>query len=188
MTKRKRYQYTEMRKWGGDDKYSWAVFVKGDYYPTVDGLDRRQAQYHRDRIEKDEADKLLSPTEASAISLGLDVNTPKEIVEDVREERGYKREAIRLERVESLQDIYRHALENKHYAYWFKWAVSNLGGPGSGDVEKATVRDCWNWCHDACGEWEALGEDGERLILGEILHCRKVCEEEINTNQLQFPL
>lgn len=37
----------KMRKWMGDDRYSWAVFVDGR--PKWDGLSRDQAAYYRDR-------------------------------------------------------------------------------------------------------------------------------------------
>jgi hypothetical protein len=33
-------------KWGGDDKYSWAVFVEGQRDPVVSGLTRNEASYH----------------------------------------------------------------------------------------------------------------------------------------------
>ena len=53
-----------IRKYNGDDCYSWAVFyakdVKGmrspifygDAKPVINGLDRNEARYHRDRLEK----------------------------------------------------------------------------------------------------------------------------------------
>ncbi len=42
-----------IRKYNGDDIYSWAVFV-GDRiaHPTLTGLARRQAQYYRDKIRQ----------------------------------------------------------------------------------------------------------------------------------------
>ncbi len=39
-----------IRKYLGDDAHSWAVFMDGR--PTVTGLSRREAQYHRDQIKK----------------------------------------------------------------------------------------------------------------------------------------
>tara|TARA_R110001592_G_scaffold170144_2_gene407070 strand:- start:1181 stop:1366 length:186 start_codon:yes stop_codon:yes gene_type:complete len=56
-------KYT-IKKFNGDDQYSWAVFraadVKGmrspifygDASPVINGLGRSEAQYHRDRLEK----------------------------------------------------------------------------------------------------------------------------------------
>lgn len=56
-------KYT-IKKYNGDDQYSWAVFRKADvrgmrspiFYgqatPVINGLDRYMAQYHRDRLEK----------------------------------------------------------------------------------------------------------------------------------------
>ena len=56
-------KYT-IKKYNGDDQYSWAVFraadVKGmrspifygDAEPIINGLDRHMAQYHRDNLEK----------------------------------------------------------------------------------------------------------------------------------------
>lgn len=39
-----------IRKYGGDDLYSWAVFVDGR--PVMTGLGRREAQYQRDLLAK----------------------------------------------------------------------------------------------------------------------------------------
>lgn len=39
-----------IRKWMGDDRYSWAVFQHGA--PVMAGLTRREAQYHRDRMRE----------------------------------------------------------------------------------------------------------------------------------------
>jgi len=56
-------KYT-IKKFNGDDQYSWAVFraedVKGmrspifygDATPVINGLDRSEARYHRDRLEQ----------------------------------------------------------------------------------------------------------------------------------------
>jgi hypothetical protein len=52
-----------MKKFNGDDRYSWAVFyaddvrgipspvMLGDARPIVSGLDRREASYHKRQIE-----------------------------------------------------------------------------------------------------------------------------------------
>lgn len=55
--KRKRYKYTSVRQWGGDDGYCWAVFVKGSSTPKVCGLTKPEVAYYRDRIEAEEASK-----------------------------------------------------------------------------------------------------------------------------------
>jgi len=39
-----------IRKYGGDDAYSWAVFVDGR--PVLTGQSRREAQFERDRIKR----------------------------------------------------------------------------------------------------------------------------------------
>jgi hypothetical protein len=56
-------KYT-IKKFNGDDQYSWAVFraadVKGmrspifygDAEPVINGLGRDEARYHRDSLEK----------------------------------------------------------------------------------------------------------------------------------------
>jgi len=56
-------KYT-IKKFNGDDQYSWAVFRKADvkgmrspiFYgqatPIINGLDQYEARYHRDRLEK----------------------------------------------------------------------------------------------------------------------------------------
>ena len=40
-----------IRKYGGNDAYSWAVFVDGR--PVLTGESRRVAQYERDRMRKE---------------------------------------------------------------------------------------------------------------------------------------
>ena len=40
------------RKWGGDDAYSWAVFVEGQTKPVVSGLGREEARSHKGTVEK----------------------------------------------------------------------------------------------------------------------------------------
>lgn len=42
-----------MRKYGGDDQYSWAVFVDGRPFWT--GLSKREASYYR-KLELDKVD------------------------------------------------------------------------------------------------------------------------------------
>lgn len=42
-----------IRKWNGDDLYSWAVFVDGVVRTGLTGLNRRQAQYYRDQLKKE---------------------------------------------------------------------------------------------------------------------------------------
>lgn len=50
-----KYKYTTARQDGGDDGYCWAVFVKGQSQPVVNGLTRREVAYYRDKIEKEQA-------------------------------------------------------------------------------------------------------------------------------------
>jgi len=38
-----------VRKWGGDDHYSWAVFVNNQVIPELTGLSRYQARYYADK-------------------------------------------------------------------------------------------------------------------------------------------
>jgi hypothetical protein len=42
-------------KYGGDDRYSWAVFV--EKRPVVTGLSRDEARYHKGIIEKQLAEQ-----------------------------------------------------------------------------------------------------------------------------------
>jgi len=56
-------KYT-IKKFNGDDQYSWAVFYAKDVkgmrspifyggaHPIINGLSRSEARYHRDRLEK----------------------------------------------------------------------------------------------------------------------------------------
>jgi anti-sigma regulatory factor (Ser/Thr protein kinase) len=44
-----------IRKYLGDDAYSWAVFDYG--IPIVTGCSRREAQYHRDQLRKEKGVK-----------------------------------------------------------------------------------------------------------------------------------
>jgi hypothetical protein len=46
-----------IRKYMGDDAYSWAVFADGR--PVVTGLSRREASYHRTQVIKMYAEKSL---------------------------------------------------------------------------------------------------------------------------------
>lgn len=39
-----------IKKWNGDDAYSWAVFVDGVPQTSLSGLNRRQAAYYRDQV------------------------------------------------------------------------------------------------------------------------------------------
>lgn len=39
-----------IKKYMGDDIYSWAVFKNG--IPILTGLSRSEAQYHRDQLKK----------------------------------------------------------------------------------------------------------------------------------------
>lgn len=41
-----------IRKYNGDDEYSWAVFKAGQSSPVVAGLSKREAQYHKTKIEQ----------------------------------------------------------------------------------------------------------------------------------------
>jgi len=45
-------QKVTIRKYMGDDKYSWAIFREGQLEPVVSGLSRQSAQYHRERVKK----------------------------------------------------------------------------------------------------------------------------------------
>ena len=54
---KRRYKYTTIRQWEGDDGYCWAVFVKGQSRPVVCGLTRTEVSYYRNRIEDKEAEK-----------------------------------------------------------------------------------------------------------------------------------
>jgi len=40
------------RKYGGDDKDSWAVFVEGQSNPVVAGLNRSEVPYYKKQVEK----------------------------------------------------------------------------------------------------------------------------------------
>lgn len=39
------------RKYGGDDKYSWAIFVEGQSYPVVAGLTKSEVLYWKKQTE-----------------------------------------------------------------------------------------------------------------------------------------
>lgn len=47
----RKYKHTTVKKYMGDDNASWAVFNKHTGQPVVTGLMRREATYHRNRIE-----------------------------------------------------------------------------------------------------------------------------------------
>jgi len=41
-----------IRKYGGDDSCSWAVFVDGQSEPVVSGLNQNMAKWYRKQIKK----------------------------------------------------------------------------------------------------------------------------------------
>jgi hypothetical protein len=41
-----------IRKFGGDDSHSWAVFDVRGGRPAVTGCTKREAEYHRDALDK----------------------------------------------------------------------------------------------------------------------------------------
>jgi len=49
-------KYT-IRKWNGDDLYSWAVFKDGRVIHDLTGLNREQARYYRDLCKSEETRK-----------------------------------------------------------------------------------------------------------------------------------
>lgn len=182
----KRYKYTTVRKWEGDDSHSWSVFRKGIMKPVYSGLTRSELDYYRDRLEKEEEKRRLTPEQRAALELGLDPYTDPRIVGDFREEKGLPRDYIKLKKVSSIFELYRLAKDDKYYRYWLRWVVSNMGGPGSDHRTPAHLGELWSWIKSACMEWEFQGEDGEDCFLQEALHCREICEEEINTGKPQF--
>lgn len=42
-----RTKQVRIRKWGGDDKYSWSIFVNG--HEAYNGMDRNEAEWRRKR-------------------------------------------------------------------------------------------------------------------------------------------
>lgn len=54
-TKKPRAMRVRIRKYNGDDAYSWAVFVDGQVVRDLTGLNRHQARYYRDMIKKEQA-------------------------------------------------------------------------------------------------------------------------------------
>lgn len=44
-------QVVKIRKYGGDDAYSWAVFLNGKVIPELTGLNQSQARYYRDQVK-----------------------------------------------------------------------------------------------------------------------------------------
>lgn len=49
---RSKYRFTLVRKWDGDDAYSWAIFQKGHPRPLMTGLHRRELAYYRNQLEQ----------------------------------------------------------------------------------------------------------------------------------------
>ena len=41
-----------MKKWNGDDLYSWAVFRSDQDEPVIAGLGRDEARYHKKQVEE----------------------------------------------------------------------------------------------------------------------------------------
>jgi len=46
-----------IRKYMGDDAYSWAVFYKGQREPVCTGCSKSEATYHANVLEKREIEK-----------------------------------------------------------------------------------------------------------------------------------
>ncbi len=42
----------KIKKWNGDDSYSWAIFRSDQVDPIVSGLTKREASYHVEKIKK----------------------------------------------------------------------------------------------------------------------------------------
>lgn len=59
-----KYRHTTASKWEGDDRYSWAVFLKGKTVPVVSGLSHIEVAYYRERIEKEIEEKKRKQREA----------------------------------------------------------------------------------------------------------------------------
>ncbi len=57
MSTPKKRKYFTIRKFQGDDLYSWAVFRKGTSEPVCTGCGRSEAGYHADQLEKMEQEK-----------------------------------------------------------------------------------------------------------------------------------
>ena len=52
-----KHKYFTIRKYDGDDIYSWAVFLKGQSIPVCTGCGKREACYHADQLEKRELER-----------------------------------------------------------------------------------------------------------------------------------
>lgn len=73
-----KYKYTQMRQVGGDDGYQWTVFVKvnGFFKEMVNGCTKREAQYYRNKFEK-EAKALDDIAKGKATVELTDMRCPK---------------------------------------------------------------------------------------------------------------
>jgi len=41
-----------IKKYNGDDQYSWALFFKGQRNPIITGMMRKEAQYYREKYNR----------------------------------------------------------------------------------------------------------------------------------------
>jgi hypothetical protein len=87
-----RYKYTTARQVGGDDGYCWAVFVKGDPRPRVEGLTKPEVPSYRQQFEREAeravADRKERAEEIDDLQMEIDVlescrDDPSEHAEDV---------------------------------------------------------------------------------------------------------
>jgi hypothetical protein len=40
------------RKYNGDDSYSWAIFVEGQSYPIIAGLQKNEVPYYKKQVQE----------------------------------------------------------------------------------------------------------------------------------------
>lgn len=87
-----------------------------------------------------------------------------------------------------IDQLYRMALTDINYRYWYLWTISNLGYMPSIPKNwkedtpeiKKYLHQSWGWIESA--EYEL----GEGSLSEEAEFCRKDAEEELNSGELQF--
>jgi hypothetical protein len=62
----KKRKYFTIRKYNGDDMYSWAVFRAAGGRPVVTGCGKREAGYHADVLEAEEIKRRLEKVNATS--------------------------------------------------------------------------------------------------------------------------
>ena len=128
------------RKYQGDDRASWAVFIDG--VPYVTGLTRPEVSYYKKQAQE-RVDRKERP-----------ITKPSPVVEKI----SYKGVA----KVKSLAELYRLAAQDTKYLQLLVDAANNLGGSCQ------NAREAEAWLDINAQETSTEEFDGEKGVVDEV--------------------